>query len=132
MEPIVDFYALPTQGRPERVHLYKWIAAEENYVADKFDDQRNGHDETLKEYDIEQFWVRQVVQYYDRASAFLKAAKEAREHNDDVGGRHLEQRAQQAIAKAMMTAKGMAESSIRVYGPMPRPGMPSGYVEEWT
>lgn len=40
-------------------------------------------------------------------------------------------RGQQALAKAMMTAKGCVESSIRVFGPLPKPGMSSGYVEPW-
>ena len=122
-----ETFPLPTQGRSERVHLYQWIAGEEGYVHGKFNDQRDGHDQTLKDYDLEAFWIRQVVQYYDRAAAFLKAAKES----EGADRRHLEQRAQQAMAKAMMTAKGMVESSIRVYGPMPKPGVSSGEVEEW-
>jgi hypothetical protein len=120
-------YPLPLMGRDERLHLYRWVAREERYVADKFDDQRDGHDASLRD-DLADFWERQIIQYYDRARVFLAAAAEA--EGDDR--RHLEQRAQQAMAKAMMTAKGLVESSIRVFGPLPKPGVPSGQVEEWV
>lgn len=124
---ISEEFSLPIQGRPEREHLYKWIAGEEEYVAGKFDDQRDGHDESMASGDLEAFWFRQVTQYLSRATAFINASK-------NVTGpdkRHLEMKAQQAMAKAMMTAKGMCESSIRVYGPMPKPGVTSGEIEEW-
>lgn len=123
-----EFVPLPTQGRRERAHLYEWITQEEKYVAGKFDDQRAGHDDTLRHYDVDEFWTRQVMQYYDRARQFLRAAAEETETDTR---RHLEQRAQQAIVKAMMTAKGFAECSIRVYGPLPQPGVSSGEVREW-
>lgn len=120
--------ALPIQGRPERAHLYEWVADEEAYVAAKFDDQRQGHDESLSRENLEGFWERQVTQYYDRAKLFLRQAQFA---EDEADRRHLEQRAQQAMAKAMMTAKGLVECSIRVYGPLPAPGLNSGVVMAW-
>lgn len=123
---------LPLQGKEERRHLYEWMTLEEEYVAAKFDDQRNGHDDEMRSVaGFNDFWIRQVVQYYDRAYTFLIGAKAARENGDHESARHLEQRAQQAMAKAMMTAKGMVESSIRVFGPLPTPGVPSGEVFEW-
>lgn len=140
------FFPLPTQGRTEREHLYKWIVDEEVYVKSKFDDaargeQRSSHDDTLRNYDMTAFWTRQIVQYLDRADAFLKGAKEKRAESDGTGvgtdlyvqerARALEMKAQQAIAKAMMTAKGCAESAIRVFGNMPQPGVESGEVREW-
>jgi hypothetical protein len=126
---VPESVALPTQGRAERAHLYEWICGEEEYVAGKFDDQRDGHDQTFRDYDIDAFWVRQIVQYFDRARVFLDAAKASGSSNRSQ--RHLEMRAQQAIVKAMMTCKGMAESSIRVYGPLPTPGVSSGEIREW-
>lgn len=123
-----DLFALPIQGKPERVHLYRWIADEEVYVADKFDDQRDGHDESMKTYDLEDFWIRQVIQYYDRAQQFFQAARTA----DEGRRRFFEMKGQQALAKAMMTAKGCVESSIRCFGNMPLPGVESGDVREWT
>lgn len=123
---VPDESSLPLQGRKERMHLYDWVYAEEEYVAGKFDDQRNGHDDTLKVYDLDAFWKRQVVQYLDRAKLYLEGA--AIETNE-TRKRVLELWAQQAMAKCMMTAKGMVESSIRVYGPLPKPGVPSGEIE---
>lgn len=132
---------LPTQGRRERAHLYRWIAGEEAYVAGKFDDQRHGHDESLRQHgmDSEGFWLRQVVQYYDRARMFFDAAREIETDGTGVGPdeynslrkRTLELKGQQALVKAMMTAKGCAESSVRVFGPLPAPGHPSGFVYGW-
>lgn len=125
---MTDDFALPLQGRRERQHLYEWVTLEEEYVAGKFDDERDGHDAALARYDFHDFWYRQIVQYLDRATVFLHGASNA---TDDTKRRHLEMRAQQALAKAMMTAKGCVESSIRVYGPLPTPGVPSGEVSVW-
>lgn len=144
-------FALPTQGRAERLHLYQWISEEEGYVAGKFDDQRSGHDDSLKNEGMndEGFWFRQIVQYLDRARIAFQAAAEFRnlaeqysrsmtneEHHSKSRkyvemARHQEMKAQQALAKAMMTTKGCVESSIRVFGPLPKPGLSSGNVEEW-
>ena len=115
---------LPLQGRPERQHLYEWVAVEEEYVAAKFDAERGKHDEYLRTYDFD-FWERQIIQYLDRARLFLYEAGEA-----PLGQRRaLELRAQQALAKGMMTLKGCVEATIRVYGPLPAPGEPSGEVK---
>jgi hypothetical protein len=94
------------------------------------------------------FWFRQITQYYDRARIAFegaidlhKAASEIESMTDTnsylkarrlkAQARQLEMKGQQALAKAMMTAKGAAESSIRVFGPMPKPGVSSGNVEIW-
>lgn len=134
---------LPTQGRAERAHLYLWIKGEEEYVAGKFDDQRDGHDESLRVEGMgpEGFWFRQIVQYYDRARIFFEEAASIRSScspheelslDEKQKVRELEMRGQQALAKGFMTAKGCVESSIRVFGPLPKPGLSSGYIEEWT
>ena len=148
----IQSFSLPTQSRAERLHLYQWIAEEENYVAGKFDDQRDGHDESLisEGMNDEGFWFRQIVQYLDRARIAFQAAHEFRniaeqysksvtseEHRAKSNrysemARMQEMKGQQALAKAMMTTKGCVESSIRVFGPLPKPGLSSGNVEEWT
>lgn len=147
----IQTFALPTQGRSERLHLYQWISEEERYVAGKFDDQRSGHDDSLKSEGMndEGFWFRQIVQYLDRARIAFQAAaefhQEAQRHKSmtdsekhtkfkhyEKMARVQEMKAQQALAKAMMTVKGAVESSIRVFGPLPKPGLSSGNVEEWT
>lgn len=125
---------LPTQGKPERFHLYEWIVAEEVYVHGKFKDERGKHDATWAD-GFDTFWYGQIVQYYDRAKAFFEAAAAKRAEGSDAGhaaaARFLEMKGQQALAKAMMTAKGCVESSIRTFGNMPAPGVPSGEISEW-
>lgn len=135
IEYVPPTVALPTQGRAERLHLYNWITEEEVYVAGKFDDERQGHDHSMKTEGVEGFWLRQIVQYYDRATIFFAEARAQREAGGEGSERvacFFEKKAQQALAKAMMTAKGCVESSIRVYGNMPRPGYPSGDILDWT
>ena len=119
--------ALPTQGKPERLHLYVWIEEEEVYVHDKFKDERTTHDTTW-EHGFGAFWFGQIVQYYDRAKQFFDAADN---QDDELAKRFLRMKGQQALAKAMMTAKGCVESSIRTFGNMPTPGVPSGEISEW-
>lgn len=131
MDEVYEYSALPTQGRAERAHLYEWMKREEEYVAAKFDDQRLGHDESLRNDGLEDFWERQILQYMDRAKLFLAEAALQRAHGGTAGARELELRAQQALAKGMMTWKGLMECSIRVYGPLPAPGVPSGDVKYW-
>lgn len=122
---------LPLQGRAERLHLYRWVVLEEDYVANKFDDQRDGHDESMANLDLEDFWLRQISQYWDRAKVMLAEAKACRDRGDAQGERDMTIRAQQFMVKSMMTCKGMVESSIRCFGNLPKPGLSSGYIEEW-
>ncbi len=129
--PLPRDFALPLQGRPERRHLYRWVREEEVYVHTKFNDERNGHDTNLATRDLSRFWVPQVVQYYDRATLYLDGSKHALQGGDTAEARFLELKAQQAMCKAMMTAKGMVESSIRVFGPLPMPGVSSGEIAKW-
>ena len=124
------WFPLPIQGKPERETLYQWIAREEKYVESKFDDQRDSQDQTLRDYNLDKFWFRQISQYLDRTRAFMEGAASCEEGSPE---RHaMELRAQQAICKGMMTFKGLAESSIRVYGHPPVAGLPSGEIEEFS
>jgi len=126
------WFPLPIQGKPERETLYQWIAREERHVHEKFDDgvQRQAHDQTLRDYDFDKFWCRQINQYIDRTRAFMEGAASCKEGSTE---RHaMELRAQQAICKGMMTFKGLAESCIRVYGHPPVAGLPSGEILEFT
>lgn len=133
----MDEVSWPTNGRPYRKQLLQWAVEEENYVTGKFDGTNKNQmvDATLREhYDIDEFWHRQVNQYYDRARMFLQSALVLRMSPDPEAAEkaeRLEKLAMQAVAKAMMTAKGFAESMIRVYGQLPKPGLSSGYIEEW-
>lgn len=125
---MADFGRLPIQGRPERIHLYAWVRKEEEYVHEKFKEERGNHDRGLNDHDLDVFWSRQIIQYIDRARVALEGAQNS---TDKEEVRQFELRAQQAICKAMMTAKGCVESMIRVYGPLPSPGVPSGEIKTW-
>ena len=113
----------------ERAHLYKWVEQEDVYVASKFDDERDGHDATFERYDLDEFWFRQVIQYYDRARQYFIGAKET---TNPETRRRLEMLAEQALAKGFATARDCAASAIHVYGPLPTPGVPSGEISEWS
>lgn len=130
---MIDHFPLPLQGKPERRHLYRWVKAEEEYVFTKFDGdgQREDHDKGMIERDLDKFWVRQIVQYLDRAKACLEEAKQLREDGDLEQAEFLELKALQALAKCFMTSKGCMESAIRVLGTLPKPGVSSGDVRKW-
>ena len=117
---------IPARG-PERAVLLDWIAQEFKYADSKFNDERNGHDNEMLKRDFD-FWQRQIVQYIDRAREFITAS-DVFDSEDEK--RELEMRAQQAVAKALMTCFGCSESMLRVFGPMPKPGVPSGTIKKW-
>ncbi len=116
MPRIVEF-PIPEE-RSARLHWLTWYQKELVYVDNKFDDQRNGHDEEMRTQGIsdESFWFRQIFQYVPRARLMGL---------DTPNGR-------QALAKMCMTAIGCLESCLRVHGPLPEPGQPSGYITDWT
>lgn len=131
---MINHIPMPFHGKPERRHVYNWMRLEEGYVTTKFekpgqprDDDKGG----LPEYDLEMFWERQIVQYLDRAKDALASARRLRAIEDHESARHLEMKAQQALIKCLMTVKGCVESTIRVYGPLPKPGVSSGNVYSW-
>lgn len=124
---------LPTNGKAERAHLYFWITEEEIYVNGKFERgafSLDLNDEGMQDPNLE-WWERQIMQYMDRARIALKAAQVFREGGDEDKARFMEMKAQQALAKLMMTSKGCVEASIRAFGNMPMPGVESGDVREW-
>lgn len=103
---------------PERIEWWDWYLQEVDYADNKFGDQRAGHDAAMLAdgFGPDGFWFRQVFQYADRARLFGM---------DTLQGR-------QALAKLVMTAMGAVESAIRVHGHMPKPGLSSGYIEDWA
>lgn len=104
--------------RTARIHWLVWYQKELDYVDNKFDDQRNGHDTDMLEHGLDEdgFWRRQIFQYLDRINLFTLELPQGR----------------QALAKMCMTAIGCLESAIRVHGPLPEPGHSSGNSYEWT
>lgn len=129
-----DFGVLPIQGKEERAHLYHWIMGEESYVEEKFGDQRGQHDIEMRQDNLapDGWWYNQIVQYFGRAQVFLDTAGDLFMQDDHESARAVAQRGTQALAKAFLTAKGMVESAIRVYGPLPAPGVSSGNIKSWN
>lgn len=88
-----------------------WLAQERDYTVQKFglelDDQ---HVRDWDYRDESDWWNQQFDNYYTRAGVLGL---------DTLVGR-------QAFAKFVATAVGMLEAAVRVYGPLPLPGVPSG------
>ena len=97
----------------ERDRVVEWLAAERSYQEHKYPD-RTVHDDKMREQGVDDrgFWWSEVNRYLYRAE---------RLGLDTPLGR-------QAAAKAVATAQEMLASVIRVYGPLPPPGVTSGDV----
>ena len=118
--PPLDLGAAPERAahgeRPpvyDAMQVFSWLIRERNYQLHKFgvaqDDDHTRGDGLSQD----GWWWRQLLNYYHRASVLGL---------DAANGR-------QALAKFTATACGLTESVIRVYGPLPEPGHPSGHVE---
>lgn len=95
-----------------------WLAGERSYTLDKFGiDADNQHIGEWAELDLNatNWWETQFDNYLGRAGVLGL---------DNPGGR-------QAFAKFVATAVGALEAVVRVYGPLPAPGVPSGELREW-
>lgn len=100
-----------------RDYVHKWVADESRYQDEKFGLDQD--DEHTREFQNEErpfdnlnppWWIHQVTMYLDRA--YLLGL-------DTPNGR-------QAVAKATATCMGFMESTVRVYGLLPEPGVTSG------
>ena len=102
---------------PERIHITRWIKLETRYADSKFGDQRELHDREMRDgkLDPDGFWYRQIHQYIDRVRILGIENPQGR----------------QTLAKSLMTMRGSLESAVRVYGPLPTPGLTSGEIREW-
>lgn len=87
-----------------------WLKGERDYTIEKFGiDEDNQHTTQWSQED-KTWWTDQLDNYYHRAGVLGL---------DTINGR-------QALAKFVATAVGMLESSVRLFGPLPEPGVPSG------
>lgn len=87
-------------------YVRQWLAIERGYTIEKFGvDLDNQH---LREGFA--WWEQQFLNYFHRAQVLGL---------DTPGGR-------QAAAKFVATAVGMLEAVVREFGPLPKPGVPSG------
>lgn len=97
----------------DAMQVFSWLIRERNYQLGKFgvaQDDEHTRDDGLAQ---EGWWWRQLMNYYHRAHVLGL---------DTPNGR-------QALAKFTATACGLTESVVRVHGPLPEPGYPSGHVE---
>lgn len=94
-------------------YVRDWLEDERDYTIDKFGIDLD--DKHIKEFnmsgsDTDSWWLQQLDNYYHRANVLDLTTS---------GGR-------QALAKFVATAAGMLEAAVRVYGPLPEPGVTSG------
>ena len=117
--PDIDLPPSPAPERGERppeydaMQLFSWLIRERNYQLAKFgvaQDDLHTRTDGLAD---SGWWWRQLMNYFHRARVLGL---------DTANGR-------QALAKFTATACGLTESVIRVHGPLPEPGYPSGHVE---
>lgn len=92
------------------LYVQDWLVGEVAWTQAKFgieaDDE---HTRQFAEGD-HTWWDQQLDNYYHRAKVLGL---------DTSGGR-------QALAKYVSTAQGFLMAAVRLYGPLPRPGVPSG------
>ena len=91
-------------------YIFDWMREEAEYTRTKWTQEKN--DEATKgNYYLEENMWRQNLEMYLHRSTMLGL--------DLPGGR-------QALAKWAITAMSLLESAIRLYGPLPVPGVTSG------
>lgn len=91
-------------------YVREWLKRERAYTLEKFGiDKDNQHIIDWQEGNQE-WWEQQLSNYLYRAGILGL---------DKGGGR-------QALAKFVATAVGMLEASVRMFGPLPEPGVTSG------
>jgi hypothetical protein len=122
---MLDHFPMPLYGRATRRHILKWIREEiAKYLYQpgaKYKDmqaQYETQDATWKsEGGFDEFWLPLISNYLSRAQDAFASNQPAR--------------GQQALAKCTTVLIDCMESSIREYGPLPKPGLPSGTIEPW-
>lgn len=106
-----------SQPNEEHVHFYilKWLSDERSYQVGKFGIESD--DEHVETFNLlgddprpDNWWDDQLQNYYHRAKILSLQTPNGR----------------QALAKFVATAVGMLEACVRVYGPLPEPGVTSG------
>lgn len=106
-----------TTDKPETAQLLLWLRSEWEYAHKKFHEQKPQHDVEMDDDGISEdsWWYNQFAQYIQRARILGLPNPNGR----------------QQLAKCFATLSGCIESMIRVYGPLPTPRYPSGYVHTW-
>lgn len=99
-------------------HVISWLRGERYYTLEKFgssQDKQHVRDFEDKEKDNEiAWWTQQLRNYFYRAWVLGL---------DTPVGR-------QALAKFVSTGAGMLAAAVQEYGELPKPGVPSGEIEQ--
>lgn len=93
----------------EAAEIFAWLRGERGYQVRKFGTEQDDN-HTREGLGQEGWWWRQFMNYYYRAQVLGLELPNGR----------------QALAKFVATACGLLESTVRLYGPLPAPGVPSG------
>jgi hypothetical protein len=119
LPPIVFEENLPGRGGDDLWNLdlnraaaevFAWLRGERVYQLKKFGLQADDV-HTQDGLQKDRWWWTQLTNYYHRAQVLGL---------ETVNGR-------QALAKFVATSCGLLESAVRLYGPLPPPGVPSGH-----
>ena len=101
-----------------RAALFAWLTEERRSYADtKYADGTETREELKQVMLAEGFadrWMDFAFNYIQRARMFGATTPQGR----------------QAMGKAIVTLMHVLETAIMVHGPMPRPGVPSGVIED--
>lgn len=95
---------------PERKEMLEWLKKEFPYADGKFKD---GLDRNLDDRQSFEDRIDWILNYAGRAKQFHPSTPQGR----------------QALAKLACAFVRLTESSIRLYGPLPKGGLPSGELE---
>lgn len=129
---MIDHFPMPTYGRATRRHVFKWIREEiAKYLyqpGSKYSDmqaQYDRQDASWQQGGFSEFWDPHLEGYLGRVRQHFQAAYET--DSPTVRNLHIA-KAQQALAKCLTTMIDCVESSVRVHGPLPQPGVPSSEI----
>lgn len=95
-----------------RKYVEAWLRDERQYTLDKFGLEQDNEHVGINHFGVDQdgWWDRQFDNYLHRAKVLSLYTPAGR----------------QAAAKFVATAVGFLEAVVRVHGPLPEPGVPSG------
>ncbi len=109
----LDFEEAPALEPSAASLAFDWLVGERAYQARKFGTEQDD-EHTLEGLDENGWWWRQLTSYFHRSRVLTL---------ETLVGR-------QALAKFVATGCGLLESAIRLHGPLPAPGVPSGEVRD--
>lgn len=111
--PALDFEAAPDLAPSAASHAFDWLAQERAYQVRKFGTELDD-EHTQEGLGEDRWWWRQLTSYFHRSRVLTLETPVGR----------------QALAKFVATGCGLLESAIRLHGPLPAPGVPSGEVHD--